>query len=110
MTTNDVKQQIQLINTKSQLLLKRLEFNIDIDENLDIDEITQLQADREELISHLFKQYPNNEIEKEQQLINQMLDFDKILKIETEALKAAFASKLIKIKKGQKSAITYKKY
>lgn len=88
----------------------RLEFNVDEDENLDIDEITQLQTDREQLISHLFKQYPNNEIEKEYQLINQMADLDTNLKIKTESLKGAFASKLIKIKKGQKSAIIYKKY
>lgn len=110
MTINAIEQQLQFINTKSQQLLKRLEFNVETDENLNIDEITQLQTDRAQLISYLFSQYSSNEIEKEQLLIKQMVNLDADLQIKTEAVKQAFASKLIKIQKGKKSAITYKKY
>lgn len=110
MTTNAIKQQLQLINTKSQQLLTRLEYDFDKDDDFDVEEITQLQTEREQLISHLFNQYSRNEIEKEQLLINQMVDLDANLQIKTEALKQAFASKLIQIKKGKKSTLTYQKY
>ncbi|MBL4900457.1 MAG: hypothetical protein JKX76_12635 [Colwellia sp.] len=110
MTINAIKQQLQFINNKSQQLLKRLEFNIETDENLNIDEIAQLQTERAQLISSLFSQYSSNEIEKEQPLIQKMVDLDADLQIKTEAVKQAFASKLIKIKKGKKSTLTYKKY
>jgi hypothetical protein len=39
-----------------------------------------------------------------------MVNLDSDLQIKTEALKQAFASKLIQIKKGKKSTLTYKKY
>ncbi|WP_114325247.1 hypothetical protein [Candidatus Colwellia aromaticivorans] len=110
MTVNDIQQQLKLINIKSQQLLKRLEYNIDTDENLEVDEITQLQTAREQLISHLFSQYSRDDIEKELLLINQMVNLDADLQMKTEELKQAFASKLIKIQKGKKSAITYNKY
>ena len=110
MTINAIKQQLQFINNKSQQLLKRLEFNIETDENLNIDEIAQLQTERAQLISSLFSQYSSNEIEKEQPLIQKMVDLDADLQIKTEAVKQAFASKLIKIKKGKKSTLTYQKY
>ena len=110
MSVNDIKQTLQLINSKSQQLLKLLEYNIDTDENLEVDEITQLQTDRDQLISSLFKQYSNVQIHNELQLINKMVNLDASLQIKTEELKKAFASKLIKIKKGKKSTLTYKKY
>ncbi len=110
MTAKSIEQQIQLIIAKSQHLLERLEFNIDTDENLEVDEIKQLQADREQSISSLFNLYSKNEIQKELQLINQMVSLDTELQIKTEELKHSFAKKLIKIKKGKKSALTYKKY
>lgn len=110
MTTNDIEKQIQLIITKSQQLLKRLEFNIDTDEYLKIDEIKQLQAAREQLISSLFSQYSHDEMQNELQLVNQMVNLDADLQRKTEELKNGFASKLIKIKKGKKSTLTYKKY
>lgn len=110
MSINDIKQQLQLINTKSQQLLKRLEFNINTDEGLEVDEIKQLQTVREQLISSLFTQYSRDEIHNELQLVNQMVELNADLQIKTEALKQAFASKLIKIKKGKKSTLTYKKY
>jgi Arc/MetJ family transcription regulator len=110
LTADNIEQQLQLINIKSQELLKRLEINIDDDESLDTDKITQLQTEREQLISHLFAQYSKSDIEKELSLINVMVNLDTDLQIKTEALKQSFANKLIKIKKGQKSAKTYKKY
>lgn len=110
MTVNTTKQQLQLINTKSQQLLTRLEFDIDKDENLDFDEIAQLQADRDQLIKSLFSQYPSNEIEKEQQLIEQMMSTDEKLQTKTIELKQVFASQLVKLKKGKKSTLTYQKY
>lgn len=110
MTTNDIEQQFQLIITKSQQLLKRLEFNIDTDENLEVDEIKQLQTAREQLISNLFNQYSKDEIQKQLNLVNQMVNLDADLQIKTEELKHAFASKIITIKKGKKSALSYKKY
>ena len=110
MTVNDIKNQLQLINTKSQQILKRLEYNTDTDENLEIDEITQFQAVRKQLISDLFNQFSHNEIQAELQLINQMISLDADLLVKTEKLKQTFANKLIKIQKGKKSASTYKKY
>lgn len=110
MTVDNVEQQLQLINSKSHELLKRLEINVDAGEDLETDEITQLQTEREQLISQLFAQYTNKDIEQELSLINQMIGLDTDLQIKTAALKQSFASKLIKIKKGQKSAKTYKKY
>lgn len=110
MTAKDIKQQFQLIITKSQQLLTRLEFNIDTDEYLEVDEIKQLQTAREQLISNLFSQYSHDEMQKELQLVNQMVNLDADLQRKTEELKNEFASKLIKIKKGKKSAQTYKKY
>jgi hypothetical protein len=112
LTVNNVKQPLQFINTKSQELLTRLEYYIDSeeDENLDVEEITQLQAAREQLISDLFNQYSNDEMQKELELINQMVSLDADLKMKTKELKQAVASKLIKIQKGKKSALTYKKY
>lgn len=110
MTVNDIKQQLQLINTKSQQLLKRLEYNVETDESLEVDEITQLQTVRNQLISNLFNQYSKDEIQQELQLINEMVKLDIDLQIKTETLKQAFASQLIKIKKGKKTALTYKKY
>lgn len=110
MTTTDIEQQLQLIITKSQQLLKRLEFNIDTDDNLAVDEIKQLQTAREQLISNLFNQHTNDEIQKQLTLVNQMVNLDVDLQIKTEELKHALANKIIKIKKGKKSALTYKKY
>lgn len=110
MTVNDIKQKLQLINTKSQQLLKRLEYNVDTNENLEIDKITQLQAARQQLISGLFNQYSNDELQKELELINLMVNLDTDLQIKTKELKQAIASQLIKIQKGKKSTLTYKKY
>jgi hypothetical protein len=110
LTNNEIQQQLQLINHKSEQLLKFLEHNIDIDEDLEISEITQLQVDRSQLISMLFKQYSTVQIQNELQLINNMIDLDTRLQSKTEELKQALANKLIKIKKGKKSALTYKKY
>ena len=110
MTTNDIEKQIQLIITKSQQLLTRLEYDFDTDDSFDEVKASQLQAEREQLIAYLFNHYPSNEIEKEHQLIHQMISLDSDLQIKTEALKQAFASKLIQIKKGKKSTLTYKKY
>jgi hypothetical protein len=110
LTTNDIEKHIQLIITKSQQLLTRLEYDFDSDESFDVVQTTQIQAEREQLIAYLFNQYPGNEIAKEQQLIHQMVNLDSDLQIKTEALKQAFASKLIQIKKGKKSTLTYKKY
>jgi hypothetical protein len=110
LSANNIKFQLQLINTKSQELLKRLEYDIDTDENFEVDEITALQVARDQLISNLFNQFSNDQIQKELELINQMVNLDADLQLKTEALKKAFADKLIKIKKGQKSALTYKSY
>ena len=110
MTIKDIKKQLQSINTKSQELLKRLEFNVDTDEILEVDEITQLQSIREQLISSLFNQYSNDEMQKELLLINQMVSLDDELQTKTEKLKQAFASQLINIQKSKKSVSTYKKY
>lgn len=88
----------------------RLEFDLDKDENLDFDEISQLQADRDQLIKSLFTQYPSNEIAKEQHLIEQMMNADAKLKTKTVELKQVFASQLVKLKKGKKSTLTYQKY
>jgi hypothetical protein len=110
LTVNDIKQQLQLINTKSQLLLKRLEYDVETDDNLVLDDIARSQAVREQLISNLFNQYSHDEIQIEIQLVNKMVSLDVNLQRKTEELKQAFASKLIKIQKGKKSAVTYKKY
>jgi hypothetical protein len=107
---NDIKQQLLLINTKSQQLLQLLEYNIETNESLDVDEITQIQADRDQLISMLFEQYTKNQIHDELQLINEMVNLDANLQIKTEELKKSFAEKLINIQKGKKSTLTYKKY
>jgi hypothetical protein len=107
---NDIKQQLLFINTKSQRLLKLLEYNIETNESLDVDEITQLQADRNQLISTLFEQYTKIQMHDELQLINEMVNLDANLQIKTEELKKAFADKLINIQKGKKSTLTYKKY
>lgn len=107
---DDIKQQLLLINTKSQQLLKLLEYNIETNESLEVDEITQLQVDRDQLISILFQQYTKNQMHDELQLINEMVNLDTNLQIKTEELKKSFANKLINIQKGKKSAITYKKY
>ncbi|MDX2369461.1 MAG: hypothetical protein QNK36_13845 [Colwellia sp.] len=105
-----MKQLLKNINIKSHQLLKRLEYDVDTDENLAVDDITQLQAARDQLISSLFNQYSNDEIQKELELINQMVSLDADLQIKTKKLKQFFANKLIKIQKGKKSALTYKKY
>jgi len=113
LTSNEVQQQLQLINSKSEQLLKLLEYNIDIDntdDDLKIDEITQRQVERDQLITAFFKQYSKNEIQNELPLINTMISLDMSLQSKTEELKKVFASKIIKIKKGKKSALTYKKY
>lgn len=107
---NDIKQQLQLINTTSQQLLSLLEHNIDTDEDLEVDEITQLQVARDQLISSLFKQYSNVQMHNELQLINNMINLDTNLQRKTEELKKTFADKLINIQKGKKSALSYKKY
>jgi len=63
LTSNEVQQQLQLINSKSEQLLKLLEYNIDIDntdDDLKIDEITQRQVERDQLITAFFKQYSKN--------------------------------------------------
>lgn len=110
MTINNIKKDLQLINTKSQELLKRLEFNLDTDESLDVDEISQLQTTRHQLVIDFFNQYSSDEIEKEPQLINKMINLDADLQIKTQTLKQSFASKIIKIKKGKKSTNAYNKY
>ena len=110
MTVNNIAEHLQLINTKSQQLLKRLEYNVDSDENLDIEEVSQLEADRKQLITRLFNQFSNDEIQCELLLINKMTELDINLKIKIEKLKQNIAKKLITIKKGKKSALTYKKY
>lgn len=109
MTNNKVKQQLTEINIKSNQLLKRFEYDINADEDLEVDEILKLQAIREQLISNLFEQYPINEIQQELALINQMVSVDSELKVKTKSLKQSLADKLIKVKKGKKSALTYKK-
>jgi hypothetical protein len=110
LTVNEIKKQLQLINTKSQQLLKRLEYDVETDENIALDEITQLQAARERLISNLFTQYLLNDIHAELLLINKMVSLDAKLQLKTAELKQDFANKLIKLQKGKKSASTYKKY
>ena len=105
-----MKQLLQNINLKSHQLLKRLEYNVDADESLEVEKITQLQTARDLLISSLFNQYSNEEMQKELDLINKMVSLDADLKVKTKELKQAVASKLIKIQKGKKSALTYKKY
>lgn len=109
MTNNKIKLQLTEINIKSSQLLKLFEYDINADEDLDVDEILKLQEVREQLISNLFEQYPINEIHQELELINQMVSVDSDLKVKTKSLKQALANKLIKVKKGKKSALTYKK-
>lgn len=109
MTNNKIKLQLTEINIKSSQLLKLFEYDINADEDLDVDEILKLQEVREQLISNLFEQYPINEIHQELSLINQMVSVDSDLKVKTKSLKQALANKLIKVKKGKKSALTYKK-
>ena len=105
-----MKKLLKDINIKSHQLLKRLEYDVDTDKDLEVDEITQLQAVRDQLISSLFTQYSNDEMQKELELINKMVSLDADLQIKTKELKQAVASKLIKIQKGKKSALTYQKY
>ena len=105
-----MKKLLKDINIKSHQLLKRLEYDVDTDEDLEVDEITQLQAVRDQLISSLFTQYSNDEMQKELELINKMVSLDADLQIKTKELKQAVANKLIKIQKGKKSALTYQKY
>lgn len=109
MTNNKIKLQLTEINIKSSQLLKLFEYDINADEDLDVDEILKLQEVREQLISNLFEQYPINEIHQELSLINQMVSVDSDLQVKTKSLKQALANKLIKVKKGKKSALTYKK-
>jgi len=105
-----MKKLLKDINIKSHQLLKRLEYDVDTDKDLEVDEITQLQAVRDQLISSLFTQYSNDEMQKELELINKMVSLDADLQIKTKELKQAVANKLIKIQKGKKSALTYQKY
>jgi len=110
LTNNTIKHQLTEINIKSNQLLKLFEYDFNTNENFNIDEILELQSVREQLISSLFEQHPLNEIQQELTLINQMVSIDADLKLKTNTLKQAFANKLIKVKKGKKSALTYKKF
>lgn len=110
MTNNTIKHQLTEINIKSNQLLKLFEYDFNTNENFNIDEILELQSVREQLISSLFEQHPLNEIQQELTLINQMVSIDADLKLKTNTLKQALANKLIKVKKGKKSALTYKKF
>ena len=110
MIVNDIQQQLQLITTKSQELLTRLEYDINSDTTLAVDEINDLHSERSQLISNLFNKYSRDELQAELILINNILRLDSDLKAKTNELKQAFASKLIKIQKGKKSTSTYKKY
>jgi len=110
LTNNTIKHQLTEINIKSNQLLKLFEYDFNTNENFNIDEILELQSVREQLISSLFEQHPLNEIQQELTLINQMVSIDADLKLKTNTLKQALANKLIKVKKGKKSALTYKKF
>ena len=110
MTYDKIKHQLTEINIKSDQLLKLFEYDFNTNENFNTDEILELQSVREQLISSLFEQHPFNEIQQELTLINQMVSIDADLKLKTKSLKQALANKLIKVKKGKKSALTYKKF
>ena len=97
-----MKQLLKDINIKSHQLLKRLEYDVDTDDNLEVDEITQLQAARDRLISSLFNQYSNEEMQKELELINIMVSLDADLQIKTKKIKQAVANKLVNIQKGKR--------
>ncbi|WP_019027005.1 hypothetical protein [Colwellia piezophila] len=98
----------EIIVKSKQLLSKLDEFSTD--EEANAEGLASLQSEREQLLRECFKRYPIEQIQAYIELVNQVVQLDVALIDKSQQFKQAFASQLIKLKQGKKSAKAYQRF
>ena len=113
-TIGSVKGDIEKIIILSQQLLVQLDEYFLAEDDTDTESLTkkliEQQAKRETLLITFFEQYSTGEIQIHINLVNKLVALDEELTNKSKHLKSNVVEKLLTIKKGRKSAISYQKY
>ncbi|WP_426358512.1 hypothetical protein ACPUVO_19145 [Pseudocolwellia sp. HL-MZ19] len=107
-------QQLNQIITLSENILLRLsnefEQTNNQEEDLNTEELLQWNSERERLIKLTFNEQESENYSKHLPLINKMVALDQQLTQQSAQNKLVLKTSLLKMKKNQKAANTYKKY
>lgn len=80
------------------------------DSQITENKLTELMANRDNLIHDLFEQNTHEEISIEFNLLNEMVSLDSKLSSQSKAYKKLLAEQVIKLKKSKKVSKSYQKY
>jgi len=80
------------------------------DSQITENKLTELMANRDNLIHDFFEQNTHEEISIEFNLLNEMLSLDSKLSSQSKAYKKLLAEQVIKLKKSKKVSKSYQKY